>query len=319
MLIREKKKNDIKSSEITPEGSYRSRRQFVQDAGVALGLSASLPVMGLPDRWVSETGYSADESLLRSEITDKEYALSYNNFYEFGTDKEDPSKYAHNMTIDPWQIQVDGLVAKPGTMDITDILSGIDLEERIYRLRCVEAWSMVIPWIGFPVKKVLDKFEPLGSAKYVAFTTLARRSEMRGMRSFFSSIDFPYIEGLRLDEANHDLAIFAVGMYNENLPNQNGAPLRLVVPWKYGFKSIKSIVHIRLTETQPDTTWNLSAPREYGFYSNVNPNKDHPRWSQATERRIGSGIFANRMDTMMFNGYDEVASLYSGMDLQRLY
>lgn len=224
------------------------------------------------------------------------------------------------MTVDPWAIKVDGLVKNEKTFGIEDLLSGIDMEERIYRLRCVEAWSMVIPWIGFPIKKILDKVEPLGSAKYVAFETLFRSSEMRGTRSLFSSIDWPYVEGLRLDEANHPLAILAIGMYGDVLPNQNGAPIRLVVPWKYGFKSIKSIVRIRLTDKEPPTTWNLLQPSEYGFYANVNPMVDHPRWSQASERRLPSSLFSpNRIETRMFNGYDEVAPLYAGMNLRRLY
>ncbi|MDE0008903.1 MAG: protein-methionine-sulfoxide reductase catalytic subunit MsrP, partial [Gammaproteobacteria bacterium] len=252
--------------------------------------------------------------------TPERLATEYNNFYEFGTDKDDPASHAHEMSIDPWTVEVSGEVAKPGKIGIEDLLAGIDLEERIYRLRCVEAWSMVIPWIGFPMKKLIERFEPTANAKYVEFQTLYRPDEMRGQRGFFTSIDFPYVEGLRLDEAYHPLAIFAVGMYGKLLPNQNGAPLRIVVPWKYGFKSIKSIVSIRLTEREPRTTWNVSAPHEYGFYANVNPMVDHPRWSQATERRLPSSLFSpNRIDTRMFNGYDEVASLYSGMDLRLLY
>lgn len=255
-------------------------------------------------------------------ITAFELASSYNNYYEFGTDKSDPSTYAHQLTTDPWSVEVVGEVAKPGTYTLEDILAPHDFEERIYRLRCVEAWSMVIPWIGFPLGDLIRRFGPTSNAKYVEFTTLLRPEEMRGQRvsGFFTSIDFPYVEGLRLDEAMHPLAILAVGMYGKTLPNQNGAPLRLVVPWKYGFKSIKGIVKIRLTSRQPDTTWNLSAPHEYGFYANVNPQVDHPRWSQATERRIGTSFFSKKMDTMMFNGYaDEVASLYEGMNLRRHY
>ena len=223
------------------------------------------------------------------------------------------------MTTDPWSIQVGGLVGKPGTYDIESLLKDIDIEERVYRLRCVEAWSAVIPWLGFPVKKLLDKFEPLSSAKYVKFTTYLNRDEMRGAGSFFSSINFPYVEGLRLDEANHDLAIFAVGMYGKLLPKQNGAPFRLIVPWKYGFKSIKSIVKIELTKNEPKSTWNISAPNEYGFYSNVNPTVNHPRWSQKSERRLGGGFLSSKIPTLMFNGYTEVASLYSGMNLRRYF
>ena len=280
--------------------------------------AAATPAFALPSGWVDEQGYTEGEPI-GEKTTPEQWATRYNNFYEYGTDKEDPSKKAHVLTTDPWSIEVAGLVEKPGKLQIEEVLKGIDLEERIYRLRCVEAWSMVVPWIGFPVKKVLDKFGPLGSAKYVKFTTLYRPKEMPGIRSRFSSINFPYVEGLRLDEANHPLAIFAIGMYGKVLPNQNGAPFRLVVPWKYGFKSIKSIVKIELTEKQPRTTWNKSAPHEYGFYANVNPKVDHPRWSQAKERRLPTTIFGGTIDTLMFNGYDEVASLYEGMNLKRNY
>ena len=319
MLIRIPRKNDPKSSEITPERVYRARREILKGTGAFAALAA-VHANGLPSDWIESRGYAKHEPAPDLEITPSPYTTQYNNFYEFGTDKGDPMRYADEMTIDPWSIEVSGLVAKPGKYTIEDVLSGIDLEERIYRLRCVEAWSAVIPWVGFPVKKILDKYEPLGSAKYVKFTTHLNRDEMRGTRSFFSSIDFPYIEGLRLDEANHDLAIFAVGMYGDELLNQNGAPFRLVVPWKYGFKSIKSIVKIELMEQQPPTTWNLSAPQEYGFYSNVNPEVDHPRWSQASERVLGSGLFARNQPTLMLNGYaDQVGSLYEGMNLRRNY
>ena len=314
MLI--KPASDIKPSEITPESVYRSRRRFMAESFAAAGTAAALPAGALPAAWLAQREVRPGQPI-GEDLTPERDATRYNNFYEFGTDKGDPAAHAHEMTVDPWTVNVTGAVAKPGRIDIGSLLSGIDLEERIYRLRCVEAWSMVIPWIGFPVKKLLDKFEPAGDAKYVAFKTLYRPAEMRGQRSLASSIDWPYVEGLRLDEANHPLAIFAVGMYGKVLPNQNGAPLRLVVPWKYGFKSIKSIVEIRLTELRPPTTWNLSQPREYGFYSNVNPNVDHPRWSQATEKRLPAGIFASRIKTRMFNGYDEVAGLYAGMDLSR--
>ena len=313
------KKHDysIQPSEITPESVWLNRRNILKGMGVGSTLAAT-STLALPSGWIDERGFKKHETELREEVTDVDLVSSYNNFYEFGTDKSDPSKYAHEMTIDPWTITVDGLVAKPGKIGLEDLLSDIDIEERVYRLRCVEAWSAVVPWLGFPVKKVLDKFQPLGSAKYVSFQTHLNKREMRGTRSFFSSIDFPYVEGLRLDEAYHDLAIFAVGMYGKELPNQNGAPIRLMVPWKYGFKSLKSIVRIDLTERQPATTWNLTNPREYGFYSNVNPNKDHPRWSQASERRLGGGLISRRK-TLMFNGYPEVASLYDGMDLMRNY
>ena len=305
----------IRSYEITPESAWLSRRRLL--AAGAAGLVA-WPAHALSQDWLGERGFAPGVPITGEEATPFEYATAYNNFYEFGTNKDDPARHAHEMTVDPWTVEVSGEVAKPGEIGIEDLLAGIDLEERIYRLRCVEAWSMVIPWIGFPVKKLLDRFEPTGAAKYVAFETLVRPSEMRGQRSFFSSIDWPYVEGLRLDEAYHPLAIFGVGMYGKVLPNQNGAPLRLVVPWKYGFKSIKSIVGIRLTRRQPPTTWNLLQPREYGFYANVNPAVDHPRWSQKTERRLPSSLFApNRRDTLPFNGYEEVAPLYAGMDLRK--
>ena len=311
--------SDIPPSEITPPETYRSRRRFMRDSLALATVGAAPPALALSAAWLAEQGYRAGEPI-GEVMTSKRDAQSYNNFYEFGTDKDDPAAHAHEMTVDPWSVEVSGEVAKPGRVALEDLLAGIDLEERIYRLRCVEAWSMVIPWIGFPVKKALDKFQPTGNAKFVEFRTLHRPKEMRGQRSLFSSIDWPYVEGLRLDEANHPLAIFAVGMYGEVLPNQNGAPLRLVVPWKYGFKSIKSIVSIRLTETQPRNTWNVLQPREYGFYANVNPQVDHPRWSQASERRFPTSLLKpNRIPTRMFNGYDEVAGLYADMDLGRYY
>ena len=311
------KTTDIRSSEITPESIYKSRRDFLGVAASATVAAAATTSFALPAGWVKQRGYSKDTTG-PNDITPKRLVTEYNNFYEFGTNKGDPAANAHRMTVDPWHVEVTGMVSKPGKIAIEDILKGVTLEERIYRLRCVEAWSVVVPWIGFPVKNIIEKFEPLGSAKFVQFTTLHRPKEMPGQRSFFSSIDYPYIEGLRLDEAYHPLAIFAVGMYGENLPNQNGAPFRLVVPWKYGFKSIKSIVKIELTEKMPNTTWNLSNRREYGFYSNVNPNVDHPRWSQATERPLGKQ-WNSRIETRMFNGYSEVASLYAGMDLRKNY
>ena len=309
---------DIKASEITPERIYRSRRRLMRDSlAVAVG-AAAVPAVGLPASWLADRQVLPGADI-GEEITPEEDATQYNNFYEFGTDKSDPAEYAHEMTVDPWTIKVSGEVAKPGAIGLEDVLAGIGLEERIYRLRCVEAWSMVVPWLGFPVKKLLDKFEPTGNAKFVEFRTLVRPAQMRGQRSLFSSIDWPYVEGLRLDEAYHPLAIFAVGMYGKLLPNQNGAPIRLVVPWKYGFKSIKSIVEIRLTAQQPRNSWNVLQPSEYGFYANVNPTVDHPRWSQATERRFPLSLFKPRIETRMFNGYGEVASLYSGMDLRRYY
>ena len=308
----------IRSSEITPEHVYLSRRTFM-GAGAALALGG-VGARALTEDWLAIQGFQPGMAIDGETTTPIEYATAYNNFYEFGTDKDDPGRYAHEMTVDPWTVEVTGEVAKPGKVGIEDLLGGVDLEERVYRLRCVEAWSMVVPWIGFPVKALLDRFEPTGAAKFVEFTTLHRPDEMRGQRSIFSGIDWPYVEGLRLDEANHPLAIFAVGMYGKVLPNQNGAPLRLVVPWKYGFKSIKSIVKIRLVRRAPRTTWNRLQPREYGFYANVNPTVDHPRWSQASERRLPSSLFSpNRIETRMFNGYEEVAPLYADMNLRRNY
>jgi sulfoxide reductase catalytic subunit YedY len=247
-----------------------------------------------------------------------EEITTYNNFYEFGTDKGDPAAHAGALTVDPWSVEIDGMVGRPGSYGLADILSGVTLEERIYRLRCVEAWSMVVPWIGFPLSDLLARVEVRPSAKYVAFETLLRPEEMRGQRG--GLLDWPYREGLRLDEAMHPLTILATGLYGEEMPKQNGAPIRLVVPWKYGFKSIKSIVRISLTDRQPPTTWNMMQPNEYGFFANVNPEVDHPRWSQATERRIGEGLFAGRHPTVKFNGYgDQVAGLYAGQDLAQDY
>ena len=260
-------------------------------------------------------GVVESEFRTEEELTPYADITSYNNFYEFGTDKRDPSRHAGDFVPRPWSVQVLGECAKPGEYDYEDIVKPHRLEERIYRLRCVEAWSMVIPWVGIPLGDVLARFEPTSKAKYVAFRTVLRPEQMPGQRR--SILDWPYVEGLRIDEAMHPLTLLAVGLYGEVLPNQNGAPIRLVVPWKYGFKSIKSIVSIEFTETQPPTTWNMAATREYGFYSNVNPKVDHPRWSQARERRIGE-LF--KRDTLMFNGYaDQVAGLYAGMDLAANY
>ncbi len=304
---------DLSWSDVTPETVYLRRRQLL--AGAAAMSVAPLAAALAP------LEFRADRTPPVDEVTPEPIASSYNNFYEFGTDKAAPKKHAAQLTTDPWSVEVSGEVAKPGRYDLADILKPHVLEERIYRLRCVEAWSMVIPWIGFPLGDLLRRFEPTADARYVAFTTLYRPSEMPGQRSLWSGIEFPYVEGLRLDEAYHPLALIAVGMYGKVLPNQNGAPLRLVVPWKYGFKSIKSIVKVRLTKRQPRTTWNESAPREYGFYANVNPDVDHPRWSQKSERRLPSSLFdQNRIPTLPFNGYgDEVARLYAGMDLRKYY
>jgi len=264
----------------------------------------------------SSAGFFTDEKL-----TPANDISSYCNFYEFGTSKTDPASYAREMSVDPWSIEVVGEVGKPGKLHLEDIVSGFDLEERIYRLRCVEAWSMVIPWVGFPLSDLLAKFEPTSDAKYVEFRTLHDPKQMRGTRSFTSILDWPYREGLRMDEAMNPLTLMSVGLYGKTLPNQNGAPIRLVVPWKYGFKSIKSIVQIRLTSKKPATSWEALAPREYGFYANVNPGVDHPRWSQASERRLPSTLFSpNRIPTQAFNGYGEqVASLYTGMDLKKYF
>jgi sulfoxide reductase catalytic subunit YedY len=288
---------------------------LIQAAGL-FGLASILPGSASAAKLDSaKSPFSTDEA-----TTPLKGVTSYNNFYEFGAGKEDPAANAHTLKTKPWKIKVDGLVGKPAEYDLEDLLKGITLEERIYRMRCVEGWSMVIPWVGFPLSTLLSRFEPQGSAKYVRFETIVRPAEMPGQRGFFQPLPWPYVEGLRLDEAMHPLTILAVGLYGETLPNQNGAPIRLVVPWKYGFKSIKSIVRISLTEDEPKISWKEQNSREYGFYSNVNPQVDHPRWSQATERRIGGSLFVKRQPTLMFNGYgDQVASLYAGMDLKANY
>lgn len=307
MLI--KKPSDIKSSEIIAESSYIKRREFLRTTSV---FGAGLLASGLPPTVLA--GLQKDD-----EVTPENIVTSYNNFYEFGTGKSDPVEYAHEMTTDPWTVTVSGKAKKTGKFAFEDLIKGLVPEERIYRFRCVEAWSMVVPWMGIPMKKLLEQFEPSGDAKYVEFKTLVRPSEMRGQRGVFSSIDWPYVEGLRMDEAYHPLTIMVTGVFGKQLPNQNGAPWRLMVPWKYGFKSVKSIVSIRFTNRQPRNTWSLLAPNEYGFYANVNPQVAHPRWSQASERRLPSSIFSpNRRPTLAFNGYaDEVAHLYSGMDLAK--
>ena len=285
-------------------------------AGSVIGtglLLNSLPSVSMASLAIGE--YKKKVVSLNEELTDFEDATRYNNFYEFGTDKSDPAAYAKDFNTDNWTISVTGECEKRGEFQLQDIFQEHDIEERIYRLRCVEAWSMVIPWLGVPLSSILQGFKPTSRAKYVAFKTLLDPERMPGQKR--AILDWPYIEGLRIDEAMHPLTILAVGMYGKTMPNQNGAPVRLVVPWKYGFKSIKSIVAIEFTEKQPNTTWNLSGPSEYGFYSNVNPNVRHPRWSQAQERRIGDFF---KRDTMMFNGYaDEVASLYAGMDLKKFF
>jgi len=314
----------IPEREVTDERLYLRRREFLRAAsaaslmaagGVAFGGAAAESAMPdeLPGVLPAPPQFRTDE-----EQTPWSKATSYNNFYEFGTGKDDPAARAHTLRPRPWSVAVDGEVARPGVVPIEDVLRPHALEERIYRLRCVEAWSMVIPWVGIPLGAVLARFEPSSKARYVAFETLVDREQMPGQRR--RVLDWPYREGLRMDEAMHPLTILAVGMYGRVLPNQNGAPLRLVVPWKYGFKSIKSIVRIHLQEKQPRTTWNDEAPREYGFYANVNPEVDHPRWSQARERRLGGGWLPERRATLPFNGYaEQVAGLYAGMDLRRNY
>ncbi len=310
----------IAASDITPEAVFLSRRDLIAASTASL---LALPTRA-EERPVGQTAlpYRPDSNAdLAAEKTPWDAVTTYNNFYEFGTDKSDPARHAHAMTTDPWSVSVGGLVNKPGALHLEDLLSSFDLEERIYRFRCVEAWSMVVPWVGFPLSALLERFEPKSEGRFVELKTLYRPSEMRGTRSFSSVIDWPYREGLRLDEAMHPLTLLAVGLYGKTLPNQNGAPLRLVVPWKYGFKSIKSIVEINVTAQQPATSWQTLQPQEYGFYANVNPDVDHPRWSQRFERRLPSSIFnPNRVATLPFNGYGEsVSGLYDGMDLRRFY
>jgi methionine sulfoxide reductase catalytic subunit len=312
---------------VTPESVWLQRRQLLKLAGISaasgvgLGAGAVWAQTRSPQVQPVVPMASTPSQVRGARATDKvtpwKDATTYNNFYEFGTDKSDPYNEAHRLITSPWQVRVEGLVNKPTTFDIDDLRRLAPIEERIYRLRCVEGWSMVIPWLGYSLSNLIAKVQPQGSAKYVAFQTLADRETMPGLR--YGGLDWPYSEGLRLDEAMHPLTLLTLGMYGKTLPNQSGAPVRLVVPWKYGFKSAKSIVTIRLTEKQPKTAWNEAAPHEYGFYSNVNPAVNHPRWSQATERRLGEGgLFAKRLETQLFNGYaDEVGQLYAGMDLRR--
>ncbi len=295
-------KNDLTWDDVTPEAAYLNRRQIMAGA-MGLGLASVLPKAAKaetpePNSW--------------EDIT------SYNNFYEFGTGKSDPAKYAGSLITEGWEVVIDGMVDKPGTYKMDDIMAAMTIEERIYRFRCVEAWSMVIPWNGFELKDLLEMAGVQAEGKYVAFETANRPDQMPGLA--YPVLDWPYVEGLRMDEAMHPLTMMATGIYGRDIPNQNGAPMRLVVPWKYGFKSIKSIVRITVTDQEPPTSWNKANGREYGFYSNVNPQVDHPRWSQASERVIGSGLFAKRQPTLMFNGYEEeVAGLYEGMDLSKFY
>lgn len=325
MLIKHRKASDVKSSEITPKSVYINRRKFLTAAGfagVGAGLAAALPniswAAGKPMKGKPHPKYNA--KVLGEKLTDYEAVTSYNNFYEFGVGKRDPSQFAHTMKTKPWTVKVEGACEKPGTYSYEDLIRSDEIEDRVYRFRCVEAWSMIIPWLGVPMHKVLSRFGPTSKAKYVYFETLADPEQMPGLRR--PVLQRPYREGLRIDEAMNPLALFAVGVYGEEMPNQNGAPIRSIVPWKYGFKSIKSIVLIRFQENEPKTSWHLSAPHEYGFYSNVNPNVSHPRWSQRSERRIGDGGsifgFPRRIGTKMFNGYEEeVAGLYKGLDLAK--
>ena len=317
MLI--KRPSDIAPSEITPRSVYLGRREFLAGAaaaGLVAGLSPELT--GSRAHAASMKGSPSPLSTTGETPTPLKDVTTYNNFYEFGTDKGDPAKNAHTLKTTPWKVKVDGLVNKGADYDLEDLIRDIALEERVYRMRCVEGWSMVIPWVGIPLASVLNRVEPQGSAKFVAFETLVRPSEMPGQRGYLQALPWPYVDGLRLDEAMHPLTILAVGLYGETLPNQNGAPIRLVVPWKYGFKSIKSIVRIRFVDRQPRTSWAIANPDEYGFYSNVNPEVDHSRWTQAREKRLPS-LFASHR-TQMFNGYgDQVASMYAGMDLRKNY
>lgn len=337
MLIKRSVPGDIKSSEITSESSYLNRRQLLKAMGVgAASLASGTAVANSPDRnlysadapftgpqWLETKlkalkpgGFSTSES-----ATPLEYVIGYNNFYEFGTAKTDPAKHAGSLITDPWSVEIAGEAEVTGKFTLEDILKPHDLEERVYRFRCVEAWSMVVPWVGFPLADLIKRFKPTSDAKYVRFETLYDPEQMPGQRARFAAIDYPYVEGLRMDEAMNELAFLAVGLYGKAMPNQNGAPIRLVVPWKYGFKSIKSIVKIEFSKRRPRITWQKSNPGEYGFYSNVNPEVDHPRWSQATERRLPSSLFSpNRIETLMFNGYaPQVAHLYEGMNLRKNY
>jgi methionine sulfoxide reductase catalytic subunit len=328
MLI--KTVQQIPAAEITDEQVYLRRREFLRLAGGAAVAAAAAPLLACSGQSAAAqaqpagpfargqqplSGYKEKAVSTSEDLNTFEQITGYNNFYEFGTGKSDPKRYAGSLKTSPWTVKIDGLCGKPADYHLEDLIKPIQLEERIYRLRCVEAWSMVIPWIGVPLNEVIKRAEPTSKAAFVEFTTLLRPSQMPGQNT--GVLDWPYVEGLRLDEAMHPLTILAVGLYGKTLMNQNGAPIRLVVPWKYGFKSAKSIVRIRFTDKQPKTAWNLANPTEYGFYSNVNPEVDHPRWSQARERRL-PGFFQNH-PTRMFNGYSEVAALYSGMDLRKNY
>ncbi len=324
MIVRSKKPWDVPYSEVTPESAYRSRREFIKVAAAGAIGAVAASVAGRAEAAQTPQGLAPLPNVKKSSyVTDAEtdpvnsydQITNYNNYYEFGTAKTDPAHYAGQLKTRPWTVKIDGMVAKPGEYQIDDLIKSNELEERIYRHRCVEAWSYVVPWVGFPLKTLVDKVQPTSQAKFVEFTTLMRASEMPGLQT--AGIPFPYVEGLRMDEATNPLALVVVGLYGKMLPNQNGAPIRIHVPWKYGFKSGKSIVRIHFTDKQPHNTWAVQTPNEYGFYANVNPTVDHPRWSQATERRIGQ---LTRRKTLMFNGYGEqVASLYAGMDLRKYF
>ena len=311
-------------SEITPRAIFEARRSFIRQ--MAVGSIAGGALLELASKQAFAQNSNAQKLsakpnasyVVMDKPTSYQDVTTYNNFYEFGTDKSEPARTAHTLQTHPWQVSIEGEVKKPMTLDLDSLLKLAPLEERIYRHRCVEGWSMVIPWIGYSLSALIKKVEPTANAKYVEFTSLADKKQMPGVRD--PVLEWPYVEGLRIDEANHPLTLLTLGLYGEVLPNQNGAPVRIAVPWKYGFKSAKSIVKIRFTRDQPRTAWNLAAPQEYGFYSNVNPEVDHPRWSQASERRIGEdGLFARKRKTLMFNGYSEVASLYTGMDLKKYF
>lgn len=325
-MLKERGDRQILPSEITPQTVYRDRRRLLQGLGLALTGTvlagpASAQTSARPGKLpaLAATRSPLPGALTMEKTTPYNDASTYNNFYEFGTDKADPARYAGTLKPRPWTVAVEGEVKKPGNYDLDALLKLSAMEERIYRLRCVEGWSMVIPWVGWSLAELIKRVEPTGNAKFVQFVTLADRAQMPGLNS--SVLEWPYVEGLRIDEAMHPLTLLAFGMYGEVLPNQNGAPLRLVVPWKYGFKSGKSIVKIRFVDKQPKTSWEEAAASEYGFYSNVNPKVDHPRWSQATERRIGEdGLFTKKRPTLMFNGYEaQVGQLYAGMDLKKFY
>jgi methionine sulfoxide reductase catalytic subunit len=339
MPIRIRSHRQLTENDVTPESAFHGRRKLLKALGFG-GIGCALAAAGSPSHAFIERWFGRDRDAPPSatrrpleyrnlqdprpdwEWTPEEKAITYNNFYEFGTEKTDPARNSQGLELEPWTLQIGGEVEKPQTVDVCELIHSSAIEERIYRFRCVEAWSMIVPWLGIELRRLLARAQPTSRARYVAFQTLHDPEQMPGQRSrrIGGGIDYPYVEGLRIDEAMHPLTIVVFGMYGRTLPPQNGAPLRLMSPWKYGFKAIKSIVRIDLVETMPPTTWNLMAPHEYGFYANVNPDVDHPRWSQATERFIGAGAFARRQPTLPFNGYgDEVASLYGGMDLRRWY